>query len=207
MVPGAALAAETGAAQKRSNGRMQELSRDILEQAAQGDLDAFEEVYKAYNRFVYNVALRMCRNVETAQDVSQDVFITIYDKLAQFRFESSFKTWIYRITVNTSINTLKKLSRTSDRTVEYDDKYSYGQKNNDVEQNMQRQEQSELVNKLLGYLNADQRACMILRSIEGLSYEEIAESLKIPINTVRSRLKRAREKLLHVRKEVMHNEM
>lgn len=94
-----------------------------------------------------------------------------------------------------------------DRSVEFDDQYDYGQKANNIQQNVERQEQSALVDKLLGYLNADQRACMILRSIEGLSYEEIAESLKIPINTVRSRLKRARGRLLEMRNEVMQNEV
>lgn len=186
---------------------MQDISQDILEQAAQGNLAAFEKVYKMYNRFVYNVALRMCRNNETAQDVSQEVFITIYNKLDKFRFESSFKTWIYRITVNTSINTLKKSSKMRDKSVEFDDQYDYGQSNHGVDTGIVREEQSDLVDRLLGYLNTEQRACMILRSIEGLRYDEIAESLKIPINTVRSRLKRAREKLLQIRNEVMQNEV
>ena len=186
---------------------MQDLSRDILERAAQGDLVAFEQVYKVYSGFVYNVAWRMCRNNETAQDVAQDVFITLYDKMDRFRFESSFKTWVYRITINTSINVLKKSSKMRDKSVAFDDQYDYGQSGDTVHQEIQREEQTELVNKLLGYLNPDQRACMILRSIEGLTYEEIAESLKIPINTVRTRLKRAREKLLQIRDEVIKNEV
>lgn len=186
---------------------MQELSQDILEQAAAGDVAAFEQVYKTYSRFVYSVALRMCRNNEIAQDVTQDVFITIYDKLDRFRFESSFKTWIYRITVNTSINTLKKGSKMRDKSVTFDDQYDYGQQAEPVDSGLHREEQEALISRLLGHLNADQRACVVLRCIEGLSYEEIAESLKIPLNTVRSRLKRAREKLLQIRNEVMPNEV
>lgn len=186
---------------------MQELSIDILQQAAAGDVDAFEDVYKAYSRFVYNVALRMCRNSELAQDVTQDVFITVYNKFDRFRFESSFKTWIYRITVNTSINSLKKGGKMRDKSVEFDDQFNYGQQTDSVAEGIRKEENNNLVNRLLDYLNADQRACIVLRSIEGLSYEEIAESLKIPINTVRSRLKRAREKLLKIRKEVMSHEL
>lgn len=186
---------------------MQEIAQDILERAAGGDVAAFEEVYKIYNRFVYNVALRMCRNNEMAQDVTQDVFITVYNKFDRFRFESSFKTWVYRITVNTSINSLKKGSKMRDKSVAFDDQYDYGQRSDTVPEQMRREEQAALIDRLLGYLNADQRACMVLRSIEGLSYEEIAESLKIPINTVRSRLKRGREKLLQIRKEVIPNEV
>ncbi len=178
-----------------------------MEQAASGDVDAFEQVYRAYSRFVYNVALRMCRNSETAQDVTQEVFITIYDKFDRFRFESSFKTWIYRITVNTSINFLKKGSKMRDKSVAFDDQFDYGQKADAADESLRREEHEALIDRLLGHLNAEQRACMVLRCIEGLSYDEIAASLKIPINTVRSRLKRGREKLLQIRKEVMPNEV
>ncbi|MCA9403923.1 MAG: sigma-70 family RNA polymerase sigma factor [Candidatus Omnitrophica bacterium] len=186
---------------------MQEIEREILERAAAGDVNAFEEVYKAYSRFVYNVALRMCRNNEIAQDVTQDVFITVYDKFDKFRFESSFKTWVYRITVNTSINTLKKGSKMRDKSVSFDDQYDYGQPADSLPEKIQREEQAALIDRLLGYLNTDQRTCIVLRNIEGLSYEEIAAALKIPINTVRSRLKRAREKLLQIRNEVIPNEV
>ena len=186
---------------------MQDVSKDILEQAAAGDVDAFEQVYRTYNRFVYSVALRMCRHHELAQDVTQDVFITIYDKLDRFRFESSFKTWIYRITVNTSINSLKKGSKMRDKSVAFDDQFDYGQSADTVDAQVRKEDQQALIDRLLGLLNADQRACIVLRSIEGLSYEEIAASLQIPINTVRSRLKRAREKLLQIRKEVIPNEV
>ena len=94
-----------------------------------------------------------------------------------------------------------------DKSVSFDDQYDYGQAADSMPEKIQREEQAALIDRLLGYLNTDQRTCMVLRNIEGLSYEEIAEALKIPINTVRSRLKRAREKLLQIRNEVIPNEV
>ena len=87
---------------------MQEISKDILMQAAKGDIGAFEEIYRIASDFIFNVAYRITNNNEDAEEVSQDVFIKIYKNLKGFRFQSSFKTWIYRIAVNSAVNTSKK---------------------------------------------------------------------------------------------------
>ncbi|MGE0268037.1 MAG: RNA polymerase sigma factor [Candidatus Omnitrophota bacterium] len=186
---------------------MDELSNDILEKAAQGNITAFEQIYKTYSRFVYNVAYRMAGNIEEAEEITQEVFITIHQKLEKFRFESSFKTWIYRITVNSSINYFKKMRKNQNKTVTFEDQYEYEQPVHDVYNQMDKEANSSLIQKLLDQLNPDQKACMVLRNIEGLSYEQIADSLNININTVRTRLKRAREKLLSIKDEVMQNEL
>ena len=179
---------------------MEEIAKDILVKASQGDRRAFEEVYKANSSFVYNVAFRIVNNREDALEVAQEVFMTIYHKLKDFRFESSFKTWIYRITANTAINYAKKISRS--KTVPFTEEFGEGAVFNEVETQIEQEHQGQVVEKLLGELNSDQRACVVLRDIQGLSYEEIARSLNININTVRSRLKRSREKLLSLRKQV-----
>ena len=179
---------------------MQDIAQETLIKASQGDTQAFEEVYKASSSFVYNVAYRVVNNREDALEVAQEVFMIIHDKLKFFRFESSFKTWAYRITANTAINFAKKNSRA--KTVPYEDAYGEGAVVNEVHAHMDQEHQSQLVEKLLGELNPDQRACVVLRDIQGLSYEEIAQSLNININTVRSRLKRSREKLLSIRRMV-----
>src|SRR5277367_7042492 len=103
---------------------MEDIARDILIRASQGDMRAFEEVYKKSNSFVYNVAYRVVNNREDALEVSQEVFMIIHHKLKEFRFESSFKTWAYRITANYAINYAKKSSRT--KTVPYEDAYGEG---------------------------------------------------------------------------------
>ena len=177
---------------------MEDISKDILIKASQGDMGAFEDVYKASSSFVYNVALRVVNNREDALEVSQEVFMIIHDKLKGFRFESSFKTWVYRITANYAINFAKKNARA--KTVPFEESYGEGALESDVHERMDQEHQSKLVENLLAELNPDQRACVVLRDIQGLSYEEIAQALNININTVRSRLKRSREKLLSLKR-------
>ena len=123
----------------------------------------------------------------------------IYHKLKNFRFESSFKTWVYRITANCAINFAKKYSRT--KAVPFEEAFGEGAVLNEAHEHMDQEHQNQLVESLLGELNCDQRACVVLRDIQGLSYEEIAQALNININTVRSRLKRSREKLLSLRQK------
>lgn len=179
---------------------MEDIAKDILIRASQGDMEAFEAVYKASSSFVYNVAFRIVNNREDALEVAQEVFLIIYDKLKGFRFESSFNTWVYRITANCAINYAKRNSRI--KTVPFEDAFGEGAVLNEAQTHMDQEHQSQLVEKLLAELNPDQRACLVLRDIQGLSYEEIAQVLNININTVRSRLKRSREKLLSLRKAV-----
>jgi RNA polymerase sigma-70 factor (ECF subfamily) len=182
-----------------------DIQKDILIRAAQGDAQAFEEVYKVSSSFVYNVAYRVVNNREDALEVSQEVFMLIYNKLKGFRFESSFKTWVYRITANHAINFAKKNSRA--KTVPYEDTYGEGAVLSDVQANMDQEHQNQLVESLLAELNPDQRACVVLRDIQGLSYEEIAQALNININTVRSRLKRSREKLMSLKSKVNYEKV
>jgi len=185
---------------------MTQTAKETIIQASRGDWAAFQEIYKAHFQFVANVAYRVVNNLEDAQEVAQEVFVTVYRKLAQFRFDSSLKTWIYRITVNTAINYAKKAPREHKNGVEYED--IWGAKESvEIKELVDGEYRENVLNSLLGALNPDQRACIVLRSVEGLSYEEIAATLQIPINTVRTRIKRARETMMALRKEVMNNEL
>jgi len=173
---------------------VQEIAQDILERSAAGDLAAFECLYRASSGLVYNVAFRIVDSHQDAEEVTQDVFVNVYKNLSKFEFRSSFKTWIYRITINAALNRSKKMIKEKKRTAvlsDYQiDSVSFKeQKANDSKPD------DELVHRLLSSLNPDQKACVVLRNIEGLSYEEVSRSLNININTVRSRLKRAREKM------------
>lgn len=182
---------------------MDEIGEDIIKRAIDGDELAFEEIYKAYFGFVSSVAYRIVSKSEEAEEVCQEVFMTIYRKMSSFRQESSLKTWVYRITINHALKYAKKKSKESKGMVEYDEEGSIASLTKDARQKMDDEQNEKQVEKLLGYLNLEQRACIILRSIEGLSYQEIASTLKIPINTVRSRIKRARESMLAFRKGAM----
>jgi len=175
---------------------MQDIPEDLIIQAANGDMPAFEHIYNAFSGFVYNVAFRVSGNRENAEEITQDVFMKIYRNLGRFQFRSSFKTWIYRITANTAINLVKQRAGEESKKVEYNDavqrKDAIGAAGRTGDEGRKR----ALLAALLGVLNPNQRACVVLRSVEGLSYEEIADTLKVNINTVRTRLKRAREKML-----------
>ena len=188
------------------NDAMNNISENIIIEASKGSLESFESIYKVYSGFVYNVAFRVLNNRDEAQEISQEVFLTVYRKLKSFKFKSSFKTWIYRITVNMAINYAKKKSKDRDRTVGYDDS-EFNRTINSTDEEIEREQQEKVISSLLETLNPDQRVCIVLRSVEGLSYQEIAESLNVNINTVRSRLKRARETLLAKRKEMVENEV
>jgi len=176
---------------------MQDISVKILIQAGAGDMASFEEIYRATADFVYSVAFRITNNAQDAEDVTQDVFLKIHKNLKSFQFRSSFKTWVYRITVNTAINASKRTSKDLSRRANFD-KAVASQGSYPQEAAFDKEDNEAKIKALLDKLNPDQRACLVLREIQGLSYEEIAKALKININTVRSRIKRARETLLEI---------
>ncbi len=186
---------------------MDNITENIIIEASEGNTEAFERIYNEYSGFVYNVAFRVVNNIDEAEEITQEVFITVYRKLKSFKFKSSLKTWVYRIAVNMAIDYAKKRKREQDHTVSYEDYNKPGETTDPLSEEIERAEQEKTISTLLEALSPDQRACIVLRSIEGLSYQEISESLNININTVRTRLKRAREKLIDLRKEMMKNEM
>ena len=186
--------------------QLEEITEEVIEAAARGEVVAFEAIYRASFRFVVNVAFRVVNRLEDAEEVAQEVFMKIYEKLPSFRQESSLKTWVYRITLNTALNYAKKTSRVEKKTTEFLDVFS-STNGTEVEEREAKELNQRLVMSLLDRLNPDQRACMTLRSFEGMSYEKIAETLGVPVNTVRSRIKRARETMIALRNEVTQNEM
>ena len=183
------------------------ISSDILRLAAGGDINAFEQVYKAYAPFVYNVAYRMVEAREDAEEVVQEVFIIVHQKLGSFMFRSSLKTWIYRITSNCAINLLNKRTRDTKGKVDIDDALRFVSTEPETKLIIEKEDINYKLNVLLQQLNSEEKACIILRNIEGLSYEEIAKSLKVNLNTVRTRLKRGREKMLKCKEEVVNDKL
>ncbi len=175
---------------------MDDINRDVIKRAASGDPGAFEQIYRTYARYVFHVALRMTRHRQDAEEITQNVFVTLYEKLAGFRGQAQMRTWIYRITVNMSINYLKKEKRIRQRSVSDDSAVEAVAVEPEVYHDDARRAAERLVSTLLDGLTGEQRACVVLRSVEGLSYAEIARVLKIHVNAVRSRLKRARERMI-----------
>lgn len=170
-----------------------DISKDMIEKAQGGDAAAFEEIYRQTSGFVYNVALRMSKNTHDAQEITQEVFVKVYRYLDHFRFEASFKTWIFRVSMNETMNYCKNRSKKRMRETAVDDEQILDHLSGGQET---RQNDQDALMKLVDELNPEQKICMILRAVEGLSYQEIADVLGVNINTVRTRLKRGREFLI-----------
>jgi RNA polymerase sigma-70 factor, ECF subfamily len=185
---------------------MDDLSQELLKEAAAGDMVAFEKLYRVYSPFVYNVALRMVEAKEDAEEVTQEVFLTLHKKLNTFLFKSSLKTWIYRITVNCSINLLNQRNKRQKGRVDIDDTLLYAAGPDEFGVRIDKEDNERKVRALLDVLNPDERACIVLRNIEGLSYAGVAQALNVNINTVRTRLKRGLAKMLKMATEVKANE-
>ncbi|MBN2097350.1 MAG: RNA polymerase sigma factor [Candidatus Omnitrophica bacterium] len=163
---------------------MQEIPKPLLNHVAQADIRAFEEIYKLASSFVYSTALRITNNRADAEEVTQDVFIKLYQKLKSFHFRSAFKTWLYRITVNTAINACKRRTPEMKRRADFELALQV-EPAQPQSQPWEQKERENLLARMLALLNPEQRACIILREIEGLSYQEISQALKINLNTVR----------------------
>lgn len=185
---------------------MQEIKRELITRAGEGDMKAFYEIYRIASGFVYGLAYRITGRKQEAEEVTQDVFLKLHGSLRGFKFEASFKTWLYRVAVNTALNHKKKQSRIEWRETarEEQEEKEAGVTLPDASRTLEAKETEEKLWSLLKELSPDHRACIVLREIEGLDYKAIAQSLGINMNTVRSRLKRAREALMALgKKEVM----
>jgi RNA polymerase sigma-70 factor (ECF subfamily) len=175
----------------------------LVERAREGDLRAFEMLVVKYQRRIERLIARMVRDVDAVPDIAQETFIRAYRALPQFRGESAFYTWLYRIAVNTAKKALVELRRDplvleGSRPVGDDDRETSRAENelSDVETPdalLASKEVAQAVNAAIEALSEDLRQAITLREIEGLSYEEIADVMNCPIGTVRSRIFRARE--------------
>jgi len=182
---------------------MNDIALDVLERASKGDMAAFEQIYREASPLVYNVALRITCNSADAEEVAQDVFIKVYRYLKYFRFSSTLKTWIYRITVNTAINHYRKFAKEKKGRISNEHVFDFISSEASTDEKALQGDYERQLNQLLAALSPEHRACLVLREIEGLNYQQMAATLKIPVNTVRSRLKRARQSLLEqARKEL-----
>ena len=185
--------------------QMQDADTDALlvERVKQGDKRAFEMLVVKYQRRIERLISRMVRDVDLVQDIAQETFIKVYRALPQFRGESAFYTWLYRIAVNTARKALLDLKRDPLVLAMYSTSDAEKDETSRVESEpstcetpealLASKEIAAAVNAAIEALSEDLRQAITLREIEGLSYEEIAELMDCPIGTVRSRIFRARE--------------
>ena len=177
-----------------------EVDQQLVVRAQAGDKRAFELLVIKYQRKVERLLSRIIRDQTEIEDVTQEAFIKAYRALANFRGESAFYTWLYRIAVNTAKNYLMGLGRRAPTTTGYDAEEAEGFEDasglRDIatpEAQLMSKQIGEIVNSTIDKLPEELKTAIILREIEGLSYEEIAEIMGCPIGTVRSRIFRARE--------------
>jgi RNA polymerase sigma-70 factor (ECF subfamily) len=176
---------------------------DLVDRAKRGEMRAFEMLVVKYQRRIERLIGRMVRDTDLVQDIAQETFIRAYRALPQFRGESAFYTWLYRIAVNSAKKALSDMKRDplvlQGNRIGQDEGEETSRAENELtdgetpEALLASKEIAAAVNAAIEALSEDLRQAIVLREIEGLSYEEIAEAMNCPIGTVRSRIFRARE--------------
>lgn len=172
--------------------------QSLIAQAKTGDLDAFEAIYKHFSRDVYTMAMRMVNSPDIAEEVSQEVFISVYKNIHRFEFQSAFTTWLYRITARRVADYFRKNKKHFTNTVPMP---NMGEGSNQVfeaedpkpgpAETAMQSEKKEIIEKAIHTLNPKHSSILFLRYGKMLSYEEISDILQCRIGTVKSRLNRA----------------
>jgi len=177
---------------------------DLIHRFKSGDSAAFEEIVRAHQDRIYNLCRYLLRNEADAQDAAQDVFLKAFKGLKAFRPEASLYTWLYRIAVNTCIDRQRKpffrsLFSEGDRGRGADAGFLEPQSSEPSPERLVESRQiSRQIQRALLQLSPKLRAAIVLKEIEGLSYEEIGGVLEVSLGTVKSRISRAREELQRI---------
>jgi RNA polymerase sigma-70 factor (ECF subfamily) len=178
----------------------------LIDRCLSGDDTAYDQIVQRYGDMVFNLAYRFLGRRDEAVDLSQEVFLQVYRKLASFRRDASLRTWIYRIVINRAKNRQRWWKRrfAEMTAVSLDDceehlnwELAAPVKGNGASPHkaLLRKEIGHLLRQAIDRLPFDQRSILLLKEIEGLSYDEIAQTLELPLGTVKSRLARARRSL------------
>jgi RNA polymerase sigma-70 factor (ECF subfamily) len=178
----------------------------LIERCLVGDDTAFDQIVHQYQDMVFNLACRLLGGYDEAVDLSQEVFLQVYRKLSTFRRDASLRTWIYRIVINRAKNRQRWWKRrmgemTALSLEEAETRPGCGVAArlacSDVapDEALERKEREQILHRAIEKLPFDQRTILLLKEIEGLSYEEISTTLDLPLGTVKSRLARARKSL------------
>jgi len=171
---------------------------ELVKKLCAGDDAAFNELVSRYTEKVYNLAMRISRNQEDAEEILQDVFVTVYKKISHFQGKSAFSSWLYRITANTSFMKLRKRKRHiavsfEDLTPGTQDSWATQEKGaSDVNYMSSRHELREALEQAICRLPEEYKVIFVLRDVDGLSNQEVGEILDLSVPAVKSRLHRSR---------------
>lgn len=171
----------------------------LIERAQKGDRDAFDQLVSKYEAKAYQYAFRLTRNQDEACDVVADAFVRVYNALHNFKGQSAFTTWLYRILTNCFLDIRKKQSNRPSTSLEATLQTSEGEVEREFEddaptphEETEKSERASRIERAVKMLPEFQRAMIVMYHGESLTYEEIAASLDLPVGTVKSRLNRAR---------------
>ncbi len=188
----------------RNPGRQDGDEAELIERAAKGDSQAFGQLVERYQRRVVGVAMAVVHNQDDAIELAQETFIRAYENLSKFESRSSFSTWLYRIAANLSIDFRRREGRhVVLRGEDADSEFNrIPTDQGDSFKEASRTELSARLREALGELTPEHRAVILLREVEGLSYDEISDVLQCPRGTVMSRLHYARGRLRGILKDL-----
>lgn len=181
--------------------RVKENDSELINRAKNGDSKAYEGLLKKYRNSVYNLVYRMVRDLEEAEDLTQEAFIKAFNSLASFNEEYAFSTWLYKIATNNCIDFFRKRKLQTyslDKPVQYKDseiQHEIPDPELNPEKSILARERSRMIQEAIKTLPEKYYTAIILRHNEEKSYEEIAEILNLPLGTVKARIFRAREML------------
>lgn len=174
------------------------IDKSILQRCKKNDKNAFAELFKFYQNYLYKICFSYVHNEQQTLDLMQEVFIKLYKNIDKYDEQYPFHPWIRRITVNTCINEKRKHSpilvplSTDDERMDVEEQLAAEQ---DIEQEVERNDMARIIREHIDCLQEKQRMVIILRYYEDLSYEEIAELLHMPLGTVKTDLYRAKNAL------------
>ncbi len=169
------------------------LNHDVIQGCQRGDQESFRELFESHKDKVYSIALRYAGDRAAAMDIAQDTFLKLMDRIGQFRGESSFDSWLYRLVVNSCLDYRRRQKRWMPMVEEFFDSFRAPQAS--ALQNLLGDERQQQVQDVVARLSPEHKMIVVLRYTEGLSYEEIADVLQCSRGTVASRLNRAHKVL------------
>jgi len=177
----------------------------LLEKSKKGDVEAFEFLVNKYQKKVFNIALRMMGNHDDAGELAQEVFIKVFKSIKGFKEESSLSTWIYRIATNVCLDEMRKRKKRWILSLDEEIQSEDGEIHRQVEDNAptpdiiaENNYTKSVINKAIEKLPEDYRVVIVLRDLQGFSYEEISKIIDRPEGTVKSRINRARKELKEI---------
>jgi len=168
---------------------------ECVQKVQRGDADAFETLVRRHEKKIFNLLYRWLGDYDEAAEVAQEVFLSAFRAIKRFRGDSSFATWLYRIGVNHAKNRRKSLQVARQRQQATEVSDPPGDPTSDPAEGVEQRERQDLVQRGLNEIDADDAVLILLHDLQEVRYEEISETLDIPLGTVKSRLHRARQAL------------